>query len=81
MDVDFEMYRARIGTTMGKPEVAVKNGERWKVMSNFVYGNSLDGGVDSGRSGGTLRSTNGAGQDWPNIARVEKWETEITVNT
>jgi len=28
MDVDFEMYRARIGTTMGKPEVAVKNGER-----------------------------------------------------
>jgi hypothetical protein len=31
-------------------------------MSNFVYGNSLGGGVDSGTSGGTVGPTNGAGQ-------------------
>jgi len=45
-------------------------------MSDLVYGNSFDGGVDDGTSGGTLRATSGAGRDWPNIARIEKWERE-----
>jgi len=43
--------------------VAVKTGERWRLMSNVVYGNSFDGAVDDGTSGGTLRATNGAGRD------------------
>ena len=43
--------------------MAVKTGKRWRVMGNFVYGNSLGGVVDDGTSGGTLRLTTGAGRD------------------
>jgi hypothetical protein len=43
--------------------MAMKSGERWRLMSDFVYGYSFDGVVDSGTSGGTLGPTIGAGQD------------------
>lgn len=42
--------------------MAVNSGERWSVMSDFVYGNSLYGVVDGGTSGGTQGPTHGAGQ-------------------
>lgn len=58
MDVDFRNLPGQNWHNNGKLEVAVKSGEGWRVVSNFVYGNTVDG-----TSGGTLRSTNGAGQD------------------
>jgi hypothetical protein len=68
--------------------VAVRSGERWRVMSNFVYGNSFVSVVDSGASGGAW----GSPMEQEKIDRMlqelrnerereRKGVAEITVNT